>query len=58
MSKKHYRLTDQATVEMRRMYPAGKIVLSERAARHELRRGTIELDGVKATPAVEKPAAG
>jgi hypothetical protein len=46
MGNKNYNLTDNAPRELKRKVgKAGTITMSDRAARFELRRGTIELPG-------------
>ncbi len=48
MTIKNYNLTGNAPRELKRRGRAGTITLSDRAARFELRRGTIELPGATA----------
>ncbi|WP_316205840.1 hypothetical protein [Bradyrhizobium sp. SZCCHNS1012] len=48
MTDKNYNLTGNAPRELKRRGRAGTITLSDRAARFELRRGTIELPSAKA----------
>lgn len=50
MSKKLYRLTDQANVELRRIAVDGKVALTERGARHEIARGTVQADAKLVLP--------
>ncbi|WP_315772991.1 MULTISPECIES: hypothetical protein [unclassified Bradyrhizobium] len=58
MANKNYNLTDTAPRELRRKAgKAGTIMLSDRAARFELRRGTIELPGDTAGSAPDVQAA-
>jgi hypothetical protein len=57
MADKNYNLTANAPRELKRRGRAGTITLSDRAARFELRRGTIELPGVKAALAASVQAA-
>jgi hypothetical protein len=56
MANKNYNLTANAPRELKRRGRAGTITLSDRAARFELRRGTIELPGVKAALAADVQA--
>jgi hypothetical protein len=59
MSKKMYRLTDQANIELRRRATDGRVALTARGAKYELLRGTIEPDVKpvnKAAPATSSGA--
>ena len=59
MSKKTYRLTDQAPIELRRTASArGLVVLSDRAAKYELMRETVDLVSPIAVPAKADRTAG
>jgi hypothetical protein len=57
MGNKNYNLTDKAPRELKRKARQGTITLSDRAARFELRRGTVELPGVNSAPAAAVQAA-
>jgi hypothetical protein len=56
MSKKLYRLTDQANDELRRRAPQGEIALTLREAKYELMRGTVELAANVVVAERAKPA--